>query len=246
MVKNFAHRGFSSQYPENTMLAFKKAIEFGADGLETDVHFTKDKQVVMIHDESLYRTTGEKDYVFNYTLEELKKLDASYKDKFGDKFENNPIPTLREYFELVSKEKNFITNIELKTDYMVYEGIEKAVLDLIDEFSLRDRIIISSFNPFSAKRFKALAPDVKCGFLLAQSVIDAGKYAKSHGMDSVHPLFVNLLNEDYFNEIKQAGCEINPWTVDEYDHIEKLAKMGVDSIISNYPDRVKEVLDKLQ
>lgn len=244
MVKNFAHRGYSSKYPENTMLAFEKAIEFGADGLETDVHFTKDNEIVMIHDECLYRTTGDKRMVYDCTLEEIKKLDASYKDKFGGKFENNHIPTLREYFEMVSKEKNFVTNIEIKTDEHDYPGIEKAVLELIDEFDLRDRIIISSFNPFTVTRFKELAPDVKCGFLLCQPVIKAGKYAKENGVECIHPPF-RILTKEYFNEIKQAGIDVNPWTVDEYEDIERLAKLGVDTIISDCPDRVKEVIEKL-
>ncbi|MBQ7654794.1 MAG: glycerophosphodiester phosphodiesterase [Clostridia bacterium] len=245
MTKAFAHRGFSSKYPENTMLAFKKAIELGADGLETDIHFTKDKQIVMIHDENLYRTVGVKGFVSDYTLEELRQFDASYKAVFGDKFSNNPIPTLREYFEMVSKEKDFITNIEIKTDNNEYPGIEKALVELIDEFSLRQRIVISSFNHYSVMRFKALAPDVKCGFLLGDWIIDVGQYAKKHGIECVHPNYHNLTDECY-KEMRDAGRQVNTWTVNSYADIERLIKMGVDIIMSDCPDKTLEALNRLK
>lgn len=244
MTKNYAHRGFCSQYPENTLLAFEKAIELGCDGLETDVQFSKDKELVMFHDEWLDRTTTGKGFVKDHTLKELKELDASYPDKFGDKFKGQKIPTLREYFEMV-KDLDFVTNIELKTSVFEYLGIVEETLKLIDEYSLRDRIIISSFNHYTVKQFKALAPDVKCGFLFGDWVIDAGKYVKAQGIECAHPIYNNLTDE-YFKEMKDAGREINSWTINEYSDIERLAKMGIDSIISNYPDRVKEVLDKLK
>ncbi|MBQ7580235.1 MAG: glycerophosphodiester phosphodiesterase [Clostridia bacterium] len=243
MTKVFAHRGFSGCYPENTMLAFEKAIELGADGLETDVHLTKDGQVVMIHDESPYRTTGDKGLVMDYTLEELRKFDASYKDRFGDKFSNNPIPTLREYFELVSRHDGFMTNIEVKTDRILYKGIEEAVLELIDEFSLRDRIIISSFNHHTVKRFKELAPDIKCGFLVGDWIINVGSYTKSQGIECIHPPYYQLTDELH-PEIKNAGREINTWTVNEEADIKRMIDLGVDCIIGDYPDRALRALGR--
>lgn len=245
MTKNFAHRGFSGLYPENTMLAFEKAIEIGCDGIETDVHLTKDNQLVMIHDEALFRTTGEKGFVWDYTLEQIKQFDASYKDNFGEKFSGNKIPSLREYFERVKDEKKFVTNIELKTGINEYPGIEKAVLELIDEYDLRDRIIISSFNHFSVMRFKKLAPDVKCGFLTADWIVDAGKYTKEHGVECIHPILFNL-TEECFREMKDNEIEVNTWTINEKVDIERLAKMGVDALIGNYPDRIKHVLENLK
>lgn len=239
MTKNYAHRGFSGNYPENTMLAFRKAIELGVDGIELDVHFSKDKELVIIHDEELDRTTDATGLVADYTLEELKKIDASY--RFKGMYGKNEIPTLREYFELVKDVPNFKTNIELKTGVNEYHGIEKAVLEMIDEFGLRDKVIISSFNHFSVMRFKELAPDVKCGFLIESWVIDMGKYTKSHGIGCVHPIFNNLTDE-CFKEMKDAGCEINTWTVNEKEDMRRLISMGTDIIIGNYPDRAKEVL----
>ena len=149
MTKNFAHRGFSGKYPENTMLAFQKAIEVEADGIELDVQLTKDGELVIIHDETIDRTTDGKGYVIDYTYEELSKFDASY--IYRGKVEFNKIPTLKEYFELV-KDLDFITNIELKTGINEYLGIEEKVYKLIKEYQLEEKVIISSFNHFSILR----------------------------------------------------------------------------------------------
>ena len=111
MIKNFGHRGFSGKYPENTMLAFEKAIEVGADGIELDVQLTKDGEIVVIHDETIDRTTDGKGYVVDYTYEELSKFDASY--IYRGKMGFNKIPTLKEYFELI-KDLDFITRHRCK------------------------------------------------------------------------------------------------------------------------------------
>ena len=141
MAKNFAHRGFSGKYPENTMLAFKKAIESGVDGIELDVQLTKDGEVVIIHDETIDRTTDGKGLVSSYTYEELSKFDASF--IYRNQIEFNKIPTLREYFELI-KNKKIITNIELKTGVFEYAGIEEKVWNLIQEYEMEEKVIISS------------------------------------------------------------------------------------------------------
>lgn len=239
MVKNFAHRGFSGRYPENTMLAFQKAVELeGCDGIEMDVHLTKDGELVIIHDEKIDRTcvngTG---YVKDYTLGELKQFDVSF--RFAGECEPQKIPTLREYFELV-KADSIITNIELKTGIFEYAGIEKKVYDMIEEFKLKDRIIISSFNHFSVMRMKELCPDMKCGFLTETWMLDAGHYTKAAGVECLHPIFYNL-TEEVVAEVKGQGIEINTWTVNEVEDIRTMIARGVTSVISNYPDRVNLV-----
>jgi len=172
MSKIFAHRGFSGKYPENTMLAFEKAVEIGVDGIEMDVHLTKDNELVIIHDEDIRRTCNGEGLVKDMTLEELKKFDASatYTGVYGI----NPIPTLREYFELV-KDTEIITNIELKTGIFEYPTIEKRVIDMIYEYGLQDKIILSSFNHFTVKRCEEHAPEIKRGFLSESWLIDYGK-----------------------------------------------------------------------
>lgn len=239
MSKIIAHRGFSGKYPENTMLAFSKAVEIGADGIELDVHFTKDGEIVIIHDETIDRTTDGTGFVRDYTYEELSRFNAY--GRFEGQFEFQKIPTLREYFELVKDVEGFITNIELKTGIFEYEGIEKAVIDLVKEFGLEDRTILSSFNHFTVMRCKEYEPSIKTGFLVESWIIGMGEYTKSHGIDCVHPIFVNLKPELYA-EMKNAGREVNTWTVNEYEDIRRLADMGVDALIGNYPDRMTELL----
>ena len=240
MTKNFAHRGFSGKYPENTMLAFEKAIAEGVDGIELDVQLTKDGEVVIIHDEKIDRTTDGEGYVVDYTYEELSKFDASY--IYRGKMGFNKIPTLREYFELV-KDLDIITNIELKTGINEYLGIEEKVWDLIQDFKLQDKIIISSFNHFSVMRMKKIAPNMKYGFLSEDWIIDAGKYTHSHGIQCYHPRFNNLIPE-VIEELKSYGLEINTWTVNLESDMRYLISHKIDVIIGNYPDLAKKIINE--
>ena len=240
MTKNFAHRGFSGKYPENTMLAFEKAVEIGADGVELDVQLTKDGEVVIIHDETIDRTTDGKGYVVDYTYEELSKLDASY--IYTGKMGFNKIPTLKEYFEL-AKDLDFVTNIELKTGINQYLGIEEKVYKLIKEYKLEKKVIISSFNHFSVLRMKKIAPELKCGFLSEDWIIDAGAYTASHGIECFHPRFNNLIPE-VVEELKRNNIEINTWTVNKEEDIKDLINKGIDILIGNYPDLVKKIINE--
>lgn len=240
---NIAHRGFSGKYPENTMLAFRKAVEAGADGIEFDVHFTKDGEIVIIHDERIDRTTNGEGFVCDYTYEELSGFDASA--GFSGVYGFNKIPTLREYFEFIKPIDGFITNIELKTSENEYPGIEKAVLGMIDEFGLADRIIISSFNHYSVMRAKEINPDIKCGYLVASWIYNFGEYTKTRGVEFVHPRF-NSLNEVSVGEIQANGIGINTWTVNDEAEVERLYNLGVNAVIGNFPDMTRRVIERLE
>ena len=239
MVKNFAHRGFSGNYPENTMLAFRKAVETeGCDGIELDVHLSKDGEIVIIHDERVDRTcVNNTGLVKDMTLEELQKCDVSF--KFAGQCEPQYIPTLREYFELV-KDTHIVTNIEIKTSNYEYHGIEQKVYDLIMEYGLKDKIIISSFNHFTIKRMKEVCPDMKCGLLTETWMIDAGAYTKNLGVECLHPIWFNMIGEQ-FDEVKANGLEVNVWTVNEEEDIRTMMNRGVTSIIGNFPDRITKI-----
>ena len=241
-MKNFAHRGFCGKYPENTMLAFRKALEAGVDGIELDVQLTKDGHVVIIHDETVNRTTNGTGLVVEYLLEDLQKLDAS--SIFAGQMGFNPIPTLREYFELV-KDSRIVTNIELKTGVNQYPGMEAKVLDLIREFKLEDRIIISSFNHHSVMRMKAMAPELVYGFLADTWILDAGAYTKSYDVPCYHPS-VNMMTQEIVDELKANGRVINVWTVNKEEQIRDLYKKGIDCVIGNFPDLTAKVLKELQ
>jgi len=239
MIKNFAHRGFSGKYPENTLLAFKKACETpGCDGIELDVQLTKDGECVICHDETLERVcdnvTG---FLKDYTLEELKTFDFShiYKETYGPQ----QIPTLREYFELV-KDYNIITNIELKTSEIEFLGIEEKVLDIIDEYNMKEKVIISSFNHYSIQRIKALSPDIPCGLLSNTWILNPGEYTKRAGAEYYHPCHQSV-NEDMATEMKEYGIGINAWTANREEDVERMMKLGVNAVISNYPDLVTKI-----
>ncbi len=211
------------------------------DGIELDVQLTKDGELVIIHDESVDRTTDGKGLVVSYTLEELKKLDASY--IYRGKMGFNPIPTLGEYFELV-KDSPIVTNIELKTGINEYPGIEEKVYAMIQEYHLEDRIIISSFNHYSVMRMKAMAPELVYGFLSDTWIYDAGKYTRSHGVACYHPSVVQLKKE-IVDEAKAQGIVINTWTVNTEEQVRDLYAKGVDTVIGNYPDMTARVLKEL-
>lgn len=237
MVKNFAHRGFSGKYPENTLLAFQKAIEIGVDGIELDVHLTKDGIPVIMHDENTVRTTGVNALIKDLSLDEFCLLNAGAVME-GDWGELPP-PTLREYFELI-RDKNIETNIELKTGVYEYTGIERKVLALIDEFDLRDKIIISSFNHYSVMKFKEIAPDIKVGFLEESWLIKPGAYTRARGAEYFHPFF-NMLNFETLTDLRNNGIGINTWTVNDEQDMRKAIAMELDSVIGNYPDKFKAI-----
>ena len=156
----------------------------------------------------------------------------------------NPIPTLREYFDLV-KDSSIVTNIELKTGINEYPGLEEKVYALIKEYHLEDRIIISSFNHYSVLRMKAIAPELSYGFLSDTWIYNAGQYTKSYGVDCYHPLFLQL-KQEIVDEIKAAGLVINTWTVNTEEQIRDLYAKGVDTVIGNYPDLTARVLKELE
>ena len=240
MTKIFAHRGYSGKYPENTMLAFRKAVEAGAEGIELDVQLSSDGVPVIIHDELVDRTTDGKGRVNDYSLEELKKLDASY--IYTGTYGVNRIPTFREYCEYI-QDKPVITNIEMKTGVLEYLGIEQKVIDMIHEFHLEDKVIISSFNHFTIKRMMALEPSFKYGFLSETWIIEAGKYCHEQGVPCYHPLFRNLIPE-LVQEIKSYGLQINTYTVNTPEDVQDMINKKIDIIISNFPEMALEVRNK--
>ncbi|WP_297639496.1 glycerophosphodiester phosphodiesterase [uncultured Clostridium sp.] len=237
-VLNLAHRGYSEKYPENTMLAFKKAIEIGADGIEMDVHFSKDGQLVIIHDEELDRTTTGHGYVKDYTLEELRGFDAGI--KFGEEFKGLKIPTFDEFLELI-KDKNLLINIEIKNSIIHYENIEEAVYAKIKEFGIENKVIISTFDHYSAKKCKGLNGDIKVGALYWDCIYEPYNYVEMLGVDALHPEF-NSITKEIVEESHKRKLQVNVYTVNLKEDMEKMISLGVDMIITNDPKLLKEAL----
>ena len=239
-VKIFAHRGASAYAPENTLEAFRLAMEQGADGIELDVQLTKDGELVVIHDETIDRVSNGKGAVRDYTLEELKSFSVS------NHFEQYPdvkIPTLREVLELV-KPGHMEINIELKTGIFWYPEIEKKVLDLVKEEGMEDRIIYSSFNHYSVQKIRELAPEAETAYLIGDVMLNVAEYTKNTGIKGLHPALFHVKMADFLKEYKESGIALRVWTVNDKDQIRWLIDEGVDAVITNYPDRVRKEISE--
>lgn len=234
----WAHRGASGYAPENTLAAFQKAVDLGADGVELDIQLTKDDQIVVIHDETIDRTSDGKGWVKDYTLEELRAFNYN---RTKPEYKNADIPTMREVFELLKPTGLFI-NIEIKTGVVFYEKIEEKILALTKEMGMEDRVCYSSFNHYTVTRIHELKPDAEVGFLYADGPIDMPSYGVKHGVNALHPALYNLQYDGFVKECKEKGLKLNVWTVNERPYMEMCCQYGVDAIITNYPDIAKEVV----
>lgn len=239
-MKVLAHRGFSGNYPENTMLAFRKAIEAGADGIELDIHESRDGQLVIIHDENLIRTTGTDALVSDLTLAELTKTRAS---RTKDDAFDTPIPSFEEFCEFASN-GSFITNVEIKTNNQWYQNIERKAIDMVRAYGLQDRIIFSSFNWISVLRARELAPEIPCGFLYdGNKHLHLAPQTKDAGIQFMHPDFA-LLDDAIVAECRQNGIGLNVWTINEESQMRQLIDWDVNAAITNYPDMCLRLLGR--
>lgn len=237
-MKVFAHRGLSGKYPENTLLAFKEALNFDIHGIELDVHKSKDGKLVVIHDEDIKRTFNGKGEIKDYTFKELREFNCK---KEG--FQNNNecrIPLLEEVFEII-RNKDVILNIEIKNDIIDYEYIEKDILELINKYECWSKILISSFNHKALERFKSLKHDARLGVLYEEEIPNIIEYAKELGAYAIHPA-KSLVTEELVKNAHEVGIKVNVYTVNEEADIEKLKNYGVDAIFTDYADKALEYL----
>lgn len=243
-ILNLAHRGFSGRFPENTKIAFLKAIEYSdCDGFETDVHMTKDKKLVIIHDDKVDRTcSNAKGFVKDFTSSELLKIEFGlHKSK---EFQGEKIIFLDELLQIV-KDKKLFLNLELKNNYIFYEGLEQAVINMINEFNLKENVILSSFNHESMELCKKIDSSFKTGLLFESPFIDTISYMKNIKHDAVHPGFYMLLQKpNWIEEFKKLNLKINTWTVNDEKFIRCMKNFNVDGIIGNFPDLISKVLEE--
>jgi glycerophosphoryl diester phosphodiesterase len=230
----FAHRGVSSLCPENTMEAFEKAVEIGARGIELDVHLSRDGKLVVCHDEMLNRTTNGKGIIMDLDYEDIRKLDAG--SWFSREFTGARVPLLEDVLYLL-RDRGMVLNIELKTDYFPYKGIEKKVVRLVADYDMDERIIISSFNHYSVARLKAEAPRLKAGLLYSCHIYRPAEYAKFLTAEALHPA-MHTVTPEIIADAKKAGYAVNVWFYGERfdeDSARRNLASGVDCIITNFP-----------
>ena len=237
----WAHRGASGYCPENTLPAFAKAAALGADGVELDVQLTRDGELVVCHDEEVDRTSNGSGWIKDMTLEELQRLDFSCGQ---EAYAGVGIPTMRQVFDLLADTDLYI-NIELKTGIVFYPEIEEKILRLTDACGFADRVIYSSFNHYTIRHMRELAPHAKLGFLYADGIIDMPAYARKYGVDALHPALYNLQFPGFMEDCRRKGLAVNVWTVNEEKYMRLCCQAGVSAIISNYPDRVAGVIEEM-
>jgi len=227
----YAHRGASAYAPENTLEAFRLAMEMGADGIELDVHLTKDGELAVIHDEALDRTTNGTGQVKDFTMAQLKELDAS---NGKAAYPGAKIPTLGEVYDLV-RDSGMTVNVELKTDANFYPGIEAACLKLEREKGMTGRVIYSSFNHYTIANLRALDKDARLGLLYMSGLYEPWNYAKQVTAQYIHPFDASMLLPGLAEGCLENGIGINAWTIDDPGMMELCLEKGAN-IITNVPD----------
>lgn len=244
--KIIAHRGSNKFAPQNTLPAFRKAIEENADGFETDVHLTKDGQLIICHNYTIDATSDGRGDITSYTLGEIKKFDfGSY---FSTDYKNTPAPTVDEFLELASGSSAEIINIELKSPKKKESGIVKKTLDCIKAHGVLDRCLISSFDPRLLQEVKELDPRCKTGLLYPtvqfssmMRSFNPFPTAKFINADAIHPVDVTV-TPALIKSAHALGMKVNVWTIDSEKKAKTLADMGVDGIITNCPGKIKTAL----
>lgn len=228
-----AHRGSSLYYPENTLTSIAKAIEENADYVEVDVRLTKDNKVVLFHDNSLKRVNSSNQSIEDMTLEEVKKVDnGSYKNK---KYDYENIPTLEEVFENFKGKIKF--NIELKMNNKKGYELSKEVTKLIKEYSMSQDVVVSSFNKLTIEKFKEDNKDIKTGYIISQPMDNIEKLE----CDFISIKY-NLLSKELVEKIHENNKEIHTWTINDEENIRKIIKLGVENIITDDVNLVKDIL----
>ena len=240
-MKILSHRGASGYSPENTLAAIDMALfSMPCEGIEIDVHFTKDNKLVVIHDDTIDRTTDGKGAVKDYTYEELLKFNAF--GKFKDKYPTEKIPTLDQVLDLVKKSGKMI-NIEIKNGSAVYPGIEEKVIEKVYEYSLEKDTLLSSFDHAAMMKSKEIDTNIRTGLLCRKRVENPLEYGRKHNADAYNYRYL-CLTKKYVDELHSYGYEVNCYTPNAKFEINYMIRCGVDTIITNYPDRANVLVNR--
>jgi glycerophosphoryl diester phosphodiesterase len=236
-----AHRGASAYAPENTLAAFKLALQQGADGIELDAKLSSDGHVVVIHDQTVDRTTPFHGKVSDFRLAELRKMDAG--SHFDIAFKGEPIPTLEEVFKAVGQ-LTYI-NVELTNYGSLFDSLPEKVAELVRHFKLSHRVSFSSFSPIALRRIRRLVPEAPIG-LLAFSGMKGwpargwpGRILRYH---SLNPDLKDTTSE-MVHRLQRRGCWVYVYTVNREDEMWRLFDMGVDGIFTDDPLLAQKTLN---
>ncbi len=241
-ITRIAHRGASGKglAPENTLAAFRKAIQIGTDAIEMDVRLSKDGHVVVCHDETLDRTTDRRGAIKDLILSEIKQADAG--SRFDPAFAGERIPTLNEVLDLI-KGKAFAL-IEIKP-----EDITREVVRTVEEMDAVERVVLQSFHEEVVREIGLLNPNLRKALLIGVRPIEVRHTRASRLVRRTTEVGANLLalsrnaaTPELVHELHRRDLGLYVWTVDEPDELRHMIRIGVDGIISNYPDRLKAII----
>lgn len=234
----FGHRGAKAYAPMNTIPAYELAYTQGAVGIELDVHRSKDGYPVIVHDFTVDETTDGEGEVTQKTLSELKGLDAG--SWFSGEFVGVRIPTLDEVFEAVGDK--LLVNVEIKFMGTQTDGVEQVVAESIRRHNMSERVIVSSFNPYTLKNFRDVMPEVMIGFLYMSGMeMDTESIMGSIPHQARHP-HVDMIDKPYMDWAKSHNYYVNTWTVNDPERAKELQALGVNCVITDAPDVILDVL----
>jgi glycerophosphoryl diester phosphodiesterase len=238
-----AHRGSSAHAPENTLASFRLAAEQGADAVELDAKLSSDKEVVVIHDQTVDRTTGASGRIGDLSLAQLKSLDAG--SFFAPQFGGETLPTLAEVFEAVGR--RVLINVELTNYASPSDDLVARVCALVKDFHLEERILFSSFHPGNLSLARRILPEVPCAILAMPGL--KGWLARSFWLEGISPDAVNPYLRDvtaaYLRRQAQKSRKTNVWTVNEPAELTRLAREGASGLITDDPPAALLVLKSL-
>jgi glycerophosphoryl diester phosphodiesterase len=234
-----AHRGASGHAPENTMAAFRRAVELGARFIETDLQITRDARIVAIHDSTLDRTTNGNGQVHLQSLAQIRALDAgAWFSDGGKSFSGERVPTLKEVLDF-AKEHDVIFYLEIKSGPAW--GVEHAVVAALRDDNASARVVILSFDPAALDSVRRLDATMMTGFLcehpsgdLVERTVRAGaRQLVARG---------DLITPEVVDKAHHAGLQVVAWTINEPEQMRRLIATGSDGMITDYPDRLLGIL----
>ena len=233
----WAHRGASAYAPENTLEAFQLAADMKADGVELDVHFSKDGRVVVAHDAKIDRVSNGQGAILDYTYDELQIFD--FNNKMPD-WKHVRIPTLDQVYALLAPTGMWV-NVEIKA---ANPAIAQACIDIAAKYGMTDRVIYSAFNHLQLTEVQKIDPTLPVAPLYSFNMIKPWLYAENMGAQATHPSAAQLkLFPELADECHARGIRVHPWTVDDPELIRYLWANGADAIITNKPDVAREALE---